>query len=106
MFSDNSQVAFGVELELLKNTSQFPKAIDTVLKGLVSSLRDEFFQVWHGRFVWSLFWDYILKKKNLAVPVQTKEPIIHQGREGSLPPAALDWISVDSREKDCHGKWR
>uniref|UniRef100_A0A3P8R3Z8 Cytochrome P450, family 46, subfamily A, polypeptide 1, tandem duplicate 4 n=1 Tax=Astatotilapia calliptera TaxID=8154 RepID=A0A3P8R3Z8_ASTCA len=40
-----TKVAFGVDLDLLKNSSPFPKAIETCLKGMVYYLRDRFFQV-------------------------------------------------------------
>uniref|UniRef100_A0A3Q2VLP7 Cholesterol 24-hydroxylase n=1 Tax=Haplochromis burtoni TaxID=8153 RepID=A0A3Q2VLP7_HAPBU len=39
-----TKVAFGVDLDLLKHSSPFPKAIETCLKGMVSYLRDRFFQ--------------------------------------------------------------
>ncbi|XP_044026007.1 cholesterol 24-hydroxylase-like [Siniperca chuatsi] len=39
-----AKVAFGVDLDLLKNSSPFPKAIETCLKGLVYSVRDIFFE--------------------------------------------------------------
>ena len=44
---DNFQVAFGVDLELMKNNddSPFPKAIEMCLKGMVLYLRDSFFEV-------------------------------------------------------------
>ncbi|XP_026197215.1 cholesterol 24-hydroxylase isoform X1 [Anabas testudineus] len=41
---DHSQVAFGVDLDLLNNTSPFPKAIEQCLKGMVHYLRDIFFE--------------------------------------------------------------
>uniref|UniRef100_A0A3Q3K3I5 Cytochrome P450, family 46, subfamily A, polypeptide 1, tandem duplicate 4 n=1 Tax=Monopterus albus TaxID=43700 RepID=A0A3Q3K3I5_MONAL len=41
---DNSQVAFGVDLDLLKTSTPFPKAIETCLKGMVYSIEDIFFQ--------------------------------------------------------------
>uniref|UniRef100_A0AAX7U9P3 Cytochrome P450, family 46, subfamily A, polypeptide 1, tandem duplicate 4 n=1 Tax=Astatotilapia calliptera TaxID=8154 RepID=A0AAX7U9P3_ASTCA len=39
-----SKVAFGVDLDLLKNSSPFPKAIETCLKGMVTYVRDIFFE--------------------------------------------------------------
>ncbi|XP_028996169.1 cholesterol 24-hydroxylase-like [Betta splendens] len=39
-----AKVAFGVELDLLNNTSPFPKAIETSLKGMVHYARDTFFE--------------------------------------------------------------
>uniref|UniRef100_A0A3P9BK81 Cytochrome P450, family 46, subfamily A, polypeptide 1, tandem duplicate 4 n=1 Tax=Maylandia zebra TaxID=106582 RepID=A0A3P9BK81_9CICH len=39
-----SKVAFGVDLDLLKNSSPFPKAIETCLKGMVTYVRDVFFE--------------------------------------------------------------
>uniref|UniRef100_A0A3Q0RIF8 Cholesterol 24-hydroxylase n=1 Tax=Amphilophus citrinellus TaxID=61819 RepID=A0A3Q0RIF8_AMPCI len=39
-----TKVAFGVDLDLLKNTSHFPKAIDTCMKGLAYHIRDNFFE--------------------------------------------------------------
>ncbi|XP_070843791.1 cholesterol 24-hydroxylase-like [Chaetodon trifascialis] len=39
-----AKVAFGVDLDLLNKSSPFPKAIETCLKGMVSYLRDIFFQ--------------------------------------------------------------
>ncbi|XP_039874188.1 cholesterol 24-hydroxylase-like isoform X2 [Simochromis diagramma] len=39
-----TKVAFGVDLDLLKNSSPFPKAIETCLKGMVTYVRDTFFQ--------------------------------------------------------------
>uniref|UniRef100_A0AAX7T5P5 Cholesterol 24-hydroxylase n=1 Tax=Astatotilapia calliptera TaxID=8154 RepID=A0AAX7T5P5_ASTCA len=39
-----TKVAFGVDLDLLKNSSPFPKAIETCLKGMVTYLRDIFFE--------------------------------------------------------------
>ncbi|XP_005724928.1 cholesterol 24-hydroxylase-like isoform X2 [Pundamilia nyererei] len=39
-----TKVAFGVDLDLLKNTSQFPKAIETCLKGMAHYIRDNFFE--------------------------------------------------------------
>uniref|UniRef100_A0A8D3CI35 Cholesterol 24-hydroxylase n=1 Tax=Scophthalmus maximus TaxID=52904 RepID=A0A8D3CI35_SCOMX len=38
-----AKVAFGVDLDLLKNSSPFPKAIETCLKGMVHYLRDVLF---------------------------------------------------------------
>ncbi|XP_054617636.1 cholesterol 24-hydroxylase-like [Dunckerocampus dactyliophorus] len=40
------KVAFGVDLELLENTSLFPKAIETCLTGMVHNLRSPFFQLY------------------------------------------------------------
>lgn len=40
-----TQVAFGVDLDMLGNASPFPKAIETCLKGMVYYIRDIFFQV-------------------------------------------------------------
>lgn len=55
-FFDNSQVAFGVELDLLKNSSPFPKAVETCLKGMLYYLRDSFFEVrLHCKYVWNLY---------------------------------------------------
>ncbi|XP_026197217.1 cholesterol 24-hydroxylase isoform X3 [Anabas testudineus] len=39
-----AKVAFGVDLDLLNNTSPFPKAIEQCLKGMVHYLRDIFFE--------------------------------------------------------------
>ncbi|KAF7668624.1 hypothetical protein LDENG_00292030 [Lucifuga dentata] len=39
-----SKVAFGVDLELLKKPSPFPKAIEICLKGMVFYIRDYFFE--------------------------------------------------------------
>lgn len=39
-----AKVAFGVDLDLLKNSSPFPAAIETCLKGMVYYLRDTFFE--------------------------------------------------------------
>nr|AUX14953.1 cytochrome p450 CYP46A4 [Kryptolebias marmoratus] len=39
-----AKVAFGMELDLLKNSSPLPKAIETCLKGMVFYIRDFFFQ--------------------------------------------------------------
>ncbi|XP_060908492.1 cholesterol 24-hydroxylase-like [Labrus mixtus] len=39
-----AKVAFGVELDLLQNSSLFPKAIETCLKGMVYYVRDSFFE--------------------------------------------------------------
>uniref|UniRef100_A0A672IRN6 Cholesterol 24-hydroxylase n=1 Tax=Salarias fasciatus TaxID=181472 RepID=A0A672IRN6_SALFA len=39
-----TKVAFGVDLNLLNNSSPFPKAIETCLKGMVFNFRDNFFQ--------------------------------------------------------------
>lgn len=44
-FLDDSQVAFGVDLDLLNNSSTFPRAIEMCLKGMVHNLRDTFFAV-------------------------------------------------------------
>lgn len=44
-FLDNSQVAFGVDLDLLKNGSTLPKAIEKCLKGTEYNIRDYFFEV-------------------------------------------------------------
>ncbi|XP_041661420.1 cholesterol 24-hydroxylase-like isoform X2 [Cheilinus undulatus] len=38
-----AKVAFGVDLDLLQNSSPFPKAIETCLKGMVYYIRDTFF---------------------------------------------------------------
>uniref|UniRef100_A0AAQ4R5G5 Cholesterol 24-hydroxylase n=1 Tax=Gasterosteus aculeatus aculeatus TaxID=481459 RepID=A0AAQ4R5G5_GASAC len=38
-----AKVAFGVDLDLLKDRSRFPKAVQTCLKGMVFSVRDNFF---------------------------------------------------------------
>uniref|UniRef100_A0A3Q0RCI9 Cytochrome P450, family 46, subfamily A, polypeptide 1, tandem duplicate 4 n=1 Tax=Amphilophus citrinellus TaxID=61819 RepID=A0A3Q0RCI9_AMPCI len=40
-----SKVAFGVDLDLLNNSSPFPKAIETCLRGMVYYVRDMFFEV-------------------------------------------------------------
>ncbi|XP_070704854.1 cholesterol 24-hydroxylase-like [Pempheris klunzingeri] len=40
-----AKVAFGVDLDQLKNTSVFPKAIETCLKGMVYYARDSFFEL-------------------------------------------------------------
>ncbi|XP_072301020.1 cholesterol 24-hydroxylase-like [Eucyclogobius newberryi] len=39
-----AKVAFGVELDLLKSTSPFPKAIETCLKGMIYYIRDATFE--------------------------------------------------------------
>uniref|UniRef100_A0A668UW18 Cholesterol 24-hydroxylase n=1 Tax=Oreochromis aureus TaxID=47969 RepID=A0A668UW18_OREAU len=39
-----SKVAFGVDLDLLKNSSPFPRAIETCLKGMVTYVIDIFFE--------------------------------------------------------------
>ncbi|XP_068609518.1 cholesterol 24-hydroxylase-like [Brachionichthys hirsutus] len=39
-----AKVAFGVDLNLLQNTSPFPRAVETCLKGMVCNIRDMFFQ--------------------------------------------------------------
>ncbi|XP_023285723.1 cholesterol 24-hydroxylase [Seriola lalandi dorsalis] len=39
-----AKVAFGVDLDLLKNSSPFPEAIETCLKGMVHYIRDLFFE--------------------------------------------------------------
>uniref|UniRef100_A0A3Q0RCG1 Cytochrome P450, family 46, subfamily A, polypeptide 1, tandem duplicate 4 n=1 Tax=Amphilophus citrinellus TaxID=61819 RepID=A0A3Q0RCG1_AMPCI len=39
-----SKVAFGVDLDLLNNSSPFPKAIETCLRGMVYYVRDMFFE--------------------------------------------------------------
>ncbi|KAM9840440.1 cholesterol 24-hydroxylase-like [Aulostomus maculatus] len=39
-----AKVAFGVDLDLLKNSSPFPKAIEMCLKGMVYYVRDIFFE--------------------------------------------------------------
>uniref|UniRef100_A0A3Q2WT84 Cholesterol 24-hydroxylase-like n=1 Tax=Haplochromis burtoni TaxID=8153 RepID=A0A3Q2WT84_HAPBU len=39
-----TKVAFGVDLDLLKHSSPFPKAIETCLKGMVTYVRDRFFE--------------------------------------------------------------
>nr|XP_020459316.1 cholesterol 24-hydroxylase-like [Monopterus albus] len=39
-----AKVAFGVDLDLLKTSTPFPKAIETCLKGLLYNVRDSFFQ--------------------------------------------------------------
>uniref|UniRef100_A0A8C4HWP5 Cholesterol 24-hydroxylase n=1 Tax=Dicentrarchus labrax TaxID=13489 RepID=A0A8C4HWP5_DICLA len=39
-----AKVAFGVDLDLLKNSSPFPKAIEICLKGMTHYIRDFFFQ--------------------------------------------------------------
>ncbi|KAK2890379.1 hypothetical protein Q8A73_018679 [Channa argus] len=39
-----AKVAFGVELDLLQNTTLFPKAIETCLKGMIYQVRDIFFE--------------------------------------------------------------
>uniref|UniRef100_A0A3Q0RET5 Cytochrome P450, family 46, subfamily A, polypeptide 1, tandem duplicate 4 n=1 Tax=Amphilophus citrinellus TaxID=61819 RepID=A0A3Q0RET5_AMPCI len=41
---DTFQVAFGVDLDLLNNSSPFPKAIETCLRGMVYYVRDMFFE--------------------------------------------------------------
>ncbi|XP_070781468.1 cholesterol 24-hydroxylase-like [Enoplosus armatus] len=38
-----TKVAFGVDLDLLKNSSPFPKAIEACLKGMLYNIRDTFF---------------------------------------------------------------
>uniref|UniRef100_A0A8C6NK47 Cholesterol 24-hydroxylase n=1 Tax=Nothobranchius furzeri TaxID=105023 RepID=A0A8C6NK47_NOTFU len=40
-----AKVAFGMDLDLLKNSSPFPKAIEKVLKGMAIYARDIFFQL-------------------------------------------------------------
>ncbi|GAA6213299.1 cholesterol 24-hydroxylase [Lates japonicus] len=40
-----TKVAFGVELDLLKNSSPFPRAIETCLKGMMYYVRDIFFEL-------------------------------------------------------------
>lgn len=58
-FFSNSQVAFGVELDLLKKTSPFPLAIEKCLMGMVYHLRDTFFQVTRHcltRVLWQQYW--------------------------------------------------
>lgn len=44
-FLVKAQVAFGMELDLFKYTSHFPKAIETCLKGMVHYVRDVMFEV-------------------------------------------------------------
>ncbi|XP_053301363.1 cholesterol 24-hydroxylase [Pleuronectes platessa] len=39
-----AKIGFGVDLDLLHNTSPFPKAIETCLKGMIHNLRDAFFE--------------------------------------------------------------
>uniref|UniRef100_A0A3Q3R6H5 Cholesterol 24-hydroxylase n=1 Tax=Monopterus albus TaxID=43700 RepID=A0A3Q3R6H5_MONAL len=39
-----AKVAFGVDLDLLKTSTPFPKAIETCLKGMLYNIRDSFFQ--------------------------------------------------------------
>uniref|UniRef100_A0A7N8WMQ5 Cholesterol 24-hydroxylase n=1 Tax=Mastacembelus armatus TaxID=205130 RepID=A0A7N8WMQ5_9TELE len=39
-----AKVAFGVDLDLLNNSSPFPKAIETCLKGMVYQVRDRMFE--------------------------------------------------------------
>uniref|UniRef100_A0A3Q3R6P2 Cytochrome P450, family 46, subfamily A, polypeptide 1, tandem duplicate 4 n=1 Tax=Monopterus albus TaxID=43700 RepID=A0A3Q3R6P2_MONAL len=39
-----AKVAFGVDLDLLKTSTPFPKAIETCLKGMLCNFRDGFFQ--------------------------------------------------------------
>lgn len=39
------QVAFGVDLDLLNQSSPFPRAIETCLKGMVINIRDIFYTV-------------------------------------------------------------
>ncbi|XP_034999801.2 cholesterol 24-hydroxylase isoform X2 [Hippoglossus stenolepis] len=39
-----AKIGFGVDLELLHNTSPFPKSIETCLKGMIHNLRDTFFE--------------------------------------------------------------
>ncbi|KAM6915228.1 cholesterol 24-hydroxylase-like [Xenentodon cancila] len=39
-----AKVAFGMDLDLLKNSSPFPKAIETCLKGMMYYVRDSFFK--------------------------------------------------------------
>ncbi|XP_039874192.1 cholesterol 24-hydroxylase-like isoform X2 [Simochromis diagramma] len=39
-----AKVAFGVDLDLLRSTSALPKAIETCLKGMVTYIRDIFFE--------------------------------------------------------------
>ncbi|XP_030577385.1 cholesterol 24-hydroxylase-like [Archocentrus centrarchus] len=39
-----TKVAFGVDLDLLKNSSPFPKAIETCLTGMIYYIRDTFFE--------------------------------------------------------------
>lgn len=54
-FPDNAQVAFGVDLDLLNESSPFPKAVEICLKGMVYHVRDAFFVVrLHGKFVWRM----------------------------------------------------
>ena len=80
-FLDNSQVAFGVDLDLQEDRSIFPKAIETCLKGMLYIARDIFYEVWLDyKFVRSLCGDDIincLQSSNLAFPVQAEEPTIH-----------------------------
>ncbi|XP_068199448.1 cholesterol 24-hydroxylase-like [Antennarius striatus] len=40
-----AKVAFGVDLNLLQNTSPFPRAVETCLKGMVCNIRDMFYQL-------------------------------------------------------------
>uniref|UniRef100_A0A4W6D9I8 Cholesterol 24-hydroxylase n=1 Tax=Lates calcarifer TaxID=8187 RepID=A0A4W6D9I8_LATCA len=40
-----TKVAFGVDLDLLKNSSPFPRAIETCLKGMMYYVRDLFFEL-------------------------------------------------------------
>lgn len=55
-FLDNPQVAFGVDLDLQKSSSPFPKAIETCLKGMLYNVRDFFFAVrLRCKFVWSAY---------------------------------------------------
>lgn len=54
-FLDNAQVAFGVDLDLLNESSPFPKAVEICLKGMVYNVRDAFFAVrLRCKFVWRM----------------------------------------------------
>uniref|UniRef100_A0A8C9WMN4 Cholesterol 24-hydroxylase n=1 Tax=Scleropages formosus TaxID=113540 RepID=A0A8C9WMN4_SCLFO len=48
-----AKVAFGIDLNLLETESRFPKAIETVLKGMVYCLRDPMmlFKPWKWKFI-------------------------------------------------------
>uniref|UniRef100_A0A667YPH9 Cholesterol 24-hydroxylase n=1 Tax=Myripristis murdjan TaxID=586833 RepID=A0A667YPH9_9TELE len=100
-----AKVAFGVDLDLFKNTdSPFPKAIEVCLEGMVYYIRDVFFQPKNWPFINEVRQACKLLRDMGYRWIQARKTAIQNGEE--VPKDILTQIikSADKGDKDGMGK--
>ncbi|XP_077366680.1 cholesterol 24-hydroxylase-like isoform X2 [Festucalex cinctus] len=93
------KVAFGMDLELLENTSPFPKAIETCLQGMVYNIRNVFFQFFpkNWAFVAEVRAACKLLRSTGADWIHNRKMAVHGG--GDVPKDILTQI-IKSAQKE------